>query len=925
MLTHHHAWWQAKIFRFFVQCGLALAILFLFSSMVTAAQVPPSAQSKASRSPSFSAGPKQGQATSKQKNDLTLQIDMGYQAAYRTNYWTPVHVSIINNGSDFKGKLTVNVFTGPPRSEVVSIVSPWNFEQSVILQHGMQKQITVYAPFLLGNLIPMGYVATLHDAQGQIAAMQTVTRGYGVRTGDLFIGVLSDLTLDSFNALANVVLPHQSDSLTLSQLDAATMPDNATELKVFDIIILDDFNTSTLSSQQLTTLQTWVNQGGVLIEMGGQDWQRTLSKLPNELLPARMDGIRMLPAGTTLLPIDSTFIAAASGQSLSGNTLPMPVPVSAATLLTQTTFYDNKTLLTAGTMPLIVQARQGQGAICYLAFDLANNPLASWDGAGILWKTILLDTLGDKVLISSNTAISYDIGPGQLLTQGGIINMVLPGKLLEPGLVLLLLLGYVLMLGPIRILIIRRWKLPRLWTWRILAFTMLGFSLLSYGIAAYQKSELLTDNTVSLVQLTQSGSAAHIMTYHGIFVPDQGNITLHIPEKSLALPLSSPLLAKTPLPGPRDEPSASFVTGENDTTLTLSNNKRWTFHPIISEQDTQLQGALTPHLNLHNNRLVGTISNTLNTALSDVYVLLPHGFVSIGHIGAGEIQQIDLPLHNAPFKSGKALADYIAEAGGLPASYFPYTNNTQPQTDFQRHMALLSALNGAGLNMLPCNGSCNRSALTLQNSIVLTGSATVNASLGNTFDPLLVAGAPATLIGWADQQLSGMDNMTINGSHPSGRHESFVRMPLNITPSSAADIPTDFIIGQPIDFQDAGAELIQPGVYHLSASSLLFEFSLPDIAKAQTGSLTIKTMLQPDFTGEQRSNATMQTHLYNWQTGNWDILSQTQGTFTITNPAVYIGKGGQAGQILLQITNPDHAPAPLIFGKPSLMFNGVHQ
>ncbi len=961
MLTHTHKWLRSRFIKITVQCGFALAILFLFSALFPASQAAPTVQSpgvdqgtpiypplrgvritgqqsshndgimpplqsfpydtsalaRLRQVPAQSVPGGKIQSTITPTSGLALNISMGYyQSVFRANYWTPVRVTMANGGTDFTGRLTINVFTGPPHSDVINITSPWTFGQPVTLRHGAQQQLTVYAPFMLNNLIPTGFVATLRNEQGVIKAIQTVTRGYSVRTGDLFIGMLSDHSIDSFNLLSNVVIPHQSDSLTLSPLDASTMPDNAAALKAFDILILDDFDISTLSSDQLTALQTWVDQGGVLIEVGGPHWQRTLGTLPAALLPIQLNGTRTLPANTPLLPVDSKLIVDVGGYPSSSGKVATPIVASSATLRSQNTFYDNKILLSDGSTPLLVQAHQGQGTITYLAFDLTADPLILWDGAGLLWKTMLLNALGDQVLIAADTSISYDNGPGLLLTQGSIINMVAPGPLLQPGIVFLLLFGYILMLGPIRMLVMRGLKLPKIWTWRIFALSLLACSLLTYSTAAYQKSTQLVDNTLSLIQLTQNGSTAHVMTYHGVLMPDKGNIVLHIPAQSLALPLYSPTQIKTPLPGPLEDQPASITTGANGSTLNIAESKRWAFHPILSEQDTQLPGAVTAHLALHNNRLVGTIRNTLQADLNDIYILLPHSFVPIGHIGAGETQQVDLPLHNAPLSNGHTLADYLAQEGNLPASYFPYTNNQQPQTDFQRHMALLSALNGVGFSVLPCGGPCNRNSLTIQNSIVLPGASTVTANLTQSYDPLLISGAPATLIGWANQQL-GSDTMTINGQQPGGRHESFVRMPLNIALNSTSNIPQDFIAGTAIDAENSSALLIQPGIYSMSGGSLLFSFNLAGTTRAN--SMTLNMPTRAGTTSNNGPNAIMQTSLYNWQTGKWDALALTQSALTINDTASYISNDGR---LLLQVINPDNAPAPLIFGKPSLTFNG---
>src|SRR6266699_287077 len=100
-------------------------------------------------------------------------------------------------------------------------------------------------------------------------------------------------------------LPHptQGGSVIVEFLNANNMPTMAGILKNFNIIVLDDFTTSNLSTAQLAALQTWVNQGGNLIVTGGPEWHRTISALPTGLLPVAVNGTSTIPAGTSLLPL----------------------------------------------------------------------------------------------------------------------------------------------------------------------------------------------------------------------------------------------------------------------------------------------------------------------------------------------------------------------------------------------------------------------------------------------------------------------------------------------------------------------------------------------------------------------------------------------------------------------------------------------
>ncbi len=506
--------------------------------------------------------------------------------------------------------------------------------------------------------------------------------------------------------------------------------------------------------------------------------------------------------------------------------------------------------------------------------------------------------------------------------RGGLLQILQQPPLLSPWIIGLLLLSYIASIGPVRILLVRRLKRPT-WRWRIIMSSIVVFSLLSYGLSFYQRGASVLDNSISLVQLNSDGSPAHITTFHGIFVPAEGDFQLHLPGNSLALPLPNQLIPAEPL-FTADDPRATIVPALNGENVSLPNENIWSFHALVSEQDRQLQSGIIASLSLQNNRLVGSVTNTLDASLNEVYVLLPHSFVSLGHLSAGETQQVDLPVQSALSKPGATLADAIAVSNGLPAFYFPYDQGQQPRSDFQRHLAILSALSGAstGSAFSLCGGPCIRQAIGSKGIIILAPPGTPpNINLPNGRDPLLLNDTPATLIGWADRPLDAINDITINGSTPHGFHDDLVQVPLSINVAGTLNVPPNIITGYLIDEQGSDAEDTAPDTYSLSTGSVTFEFALPNIRQLRISSLTLNEpnaldSAQPQ-TGPGPHIDVIQAHLYNWQTMSWDSIALTSWTFTTTETAAYIGPGGR---VLLQIANADPSGL-LIFGKPWLGWN----
>ena len=845
----------------------------------------------------------------------TLQLVVGFDDDSRLDYWTPVWITMSNDGPDFTGVLSATTYTSPlPSGLRVGTILPWRYKKSITLPHSTQKQININIPFYESQS-PRGVIATLSDNHGKVIATQTAVP-YTLRSGSPLIGILSDETAEGVGVgpLNAVSLPDPTRSIELATLNASTLPDMAEVLDNFDIIVLDDFTTSTLNAAQLTALQTWVNQGGALIEIGGAQWQRTLATLPPQLLPVVLDGTGTLPAGTNLLPFGGPTIADIRQQPAPG-TLPQPITISTATLPGKDAaraLSNLETVLAYGTTPLIVQAHQGQGIICYLAFDPTTGPLVNWPGTIALWQGLLFRTLGDQSLLPT-TIPRYSNGPGELILRGGLFQILQPGTLLPIWELIFLLLGYLILIGPVRLLIVKRLKCPT-WSWRIVLGNVVIFSLLTYGLAYFQKGASI--NSISIIQLNQGGQFAHVTTFFSVVIPGQGNFQLHIPARSLVQPVTGePFQSDNRVLS--GDYNIAFTSGQNETSVDLPDIGGWVLHPIVSEEDQKLHGGLLSHLALHSGSLVGTVTNTLDTSLSDVYILMPHSYAYLGHLPAGQTQQVNIPLHSSTLNTGATLADQVARDNHLPVPYFPYANGSQPRSDFQRHLAILSALSGEGYSFFPCNGPCSTHAIISAHKITTPpfGAPQVNPLDGS--DPLLVVGAPATLIGWADQPVDATNAITINSVSPGGTHDNLIQVPLNIDFSGSLNLPPGLISGQVINAQGSGVQIMAPNIYTMNMGIITFEFTLPDTGTLQASNMTIS---EPVVTAQPAGAIQAQARLYNWVTSSWDAITFNNYSFTTANVRAYTNLDGR---ILLQVVNQNASAGALLFGKPSLGLNAA--
>jgi hypothetical protein len=437
------------------------------------------------------------------------------------------------------------------------------------------------------------------------------------------------------------------------------------------------------------------------------------------------------------------------------------------------------------------------------------------------------------------------------------------------------------------------------------------FSLLTYGLVYIQKRP--TINSISIIQLNQGSTTAHVTNFFNSFIPDDGNFQIHLPAKSLAQPITSTFFLSYPVIQDTAE-NIGISVGQNETNINLQNASPWTLHRFVSEADQTLQGNLVSHLALHNGTLTGTVTNKLGTDLNDEYILMNHSFAYLGNLPGQQILHVNVSLLSSTLNSGSTLADQIAKANHLPVPYFPFASGSQPKNDSQLHLAILSALSGEGFTYSNCGGLCSINALAGKHSIIAPQIGAPKLNPIDENDPLLVTGAQATLVGWSNNRIDTTSNVTVNGASPGGAYEDFVQVPLNVDLSTSSSLAPGLLNGQVINALGKEVQTTSPGVYTINMGSITFEFSLPGAVNLQVNNLTISVPVVTQNTGINQVPA----RLFNWNTNSWDAITLNNHSFTTTNIKAYTSSDGR---VLLQVFNQNASQSTLYFGKPSLTLN----
>jgi hypothetical protein len=192
-------------------------------------------------------------AASAATNPISMTVKVGYSSFVKAQVWMPVTVDLTNKGPDVSGTLEVTTSLPPggggqPFEAVI-------YQTPLSLPAGATKHLRTYV---------------VEDQVPSVVSVRLVANGRELVSADsqtnngatILIGVLSDqgTALDGFAAQHPGSISANVVHLTLEDIG-----DSAVLLHAFDLLVIDDFATDTLTAAQRTAITDYVQNGGQLV------------------------------------------------------------------------------------------------------------------------------------------------------------------------------------------------------------------------------------------------------------------------------------------------------------------------------------------------------------------------------------------------------------------------------------------------------------------------------------------------------------------------------------------------------------------------------------------------------------------------------------------------------------------------------------
>lgn len=399
-------------------------------------------------------------------DEFTVTVETGLDSIAVEGKAMPVTVTISNAGKDFSGILRITI---PASYDQKSLA----YEKAVAIPSGGTKSISM----LLPDIDTSAFLRIeLENEKGKILYSQQEKYTSIVVGESVVVGILSSdySGLNYFDG-ASVSTSNGMASAKIIQLTADNIPDVGEGLGACHYILIDNYNTSQLSEEQRNAIAAWVSNGGMLIMGTGSKASVVLEGFRDSLCP--------VTAGS-LEKRDMLLVNGISGEAVTVDSIG----------LTADGWQDIQGDIAVGASAW--KCGYGNGSVLILSYDLAMEPISSWNERELLAAGILGNAGNDNIYSSMFYDKSEIYDTWRLDTAvNGVDRNKIPNALLYAGVFLV----YVICIGPVAYLVLKA-KDKREKMWFVMPAVALVFTIAVYATSMIYRIHKPFIDAVSIVE-----------------------------------------------------------------------------------------------------------------------------------------------------------------------------------------------------------------------------------------------------------------------------------------------------------------------------------------------------------------------------------------------------------------------------------------
>ncbi|HJZ92411.1 MAG TPA: hypothetical protein VKE40_16160 [Gemmataceae bacterium] len=346
---------------------------------------------------------------------------------------------------------------------------------------------------------------------------------------------------------------------TCQLTDVGLMPDKWFGYEAVDLMVIgtgaDRTFWETLAApaheKRRKAIVEWVRRGGrAVMSVGTNPDLLDAFKELKDMLPAT------IPPGGKRTTTRQTFFWAGVTGNATGLLSYLPEAEFAVTTLAPKADRPTRAILSgdeAGRVPLAVQSPYGLGRITVFGLDLDRGPFSEWGGRGPFWENLVAQTAHPLPQASTPVEGSRfgrsDTNEDYSASLQGSLDYFEGVPVVSFGWVALFILIYIVLIGPVDYLFLKKVVKRLEWTWVTFPVIVITVSAGAYFAAYALKGKDLKINKVDVVDIDLIGNRIDGHAWFTLFSPRIQNYTIGVepagtgPEVDPAQPTWTPAQA----------------------------------------------------------------------------------------------------------------------------------------------------------------------------------------------------------------------------------------------------------------------------------------------------------------------------------------------------------------------------------------------
>lgn len=554
---------------------------------------------------------------------VSMDVSYGYEGNAKSGRYVPVNFSLKNQlDSEFQGTV-----------QAIAMESDYD-----IYQYEYPVSLKAYEDSEESLDIPVGRADVLYvkllDSQGRELIRKRLKMNVTADIAELFVGVLSDEP-DTLSYMEGVGVNYSSVRIKTFEMDTEKMPDNVIGLDLLDVLVITDYDTKRLSTDQVSAIWEWVKEGGTLLLGTGSRVDDTLYAFRSDILeedyaPPSEKSVDMGVEYSTNGPGDSFMNLVCADVSLKGGT----------------------GVLSNDEFPVLTSVSKGKGKVGVAAYDFVD--IASFCQVQRSYVDKLFTALLGETKLNDLSSYLYSGNSGQFWSVQNMLNTGNLNKL--PNLVIyaIVILGYIVLVGPGLYLFLKKQERRRYYRTAV-AVVSLSFAAIVYlmGIGTRFKDTFFTYATI----LDTTENYVDEYTYINMRTPYNKAYTIALDPSYDLLPITrSSSYEMKPVPRfmGNEDYKVNISYGEKDTRVSVQNAAAFTpkYYSLRKRTPNTEHKGLVGDITLFDGNVYGTVTNEYPFQVEKVGILMYGKMVVIEELQPGETMNLSgLPVINYPINN----------------------------------------------------------------------------------------------------------------------------------------------------------------------------------------------------------------------------------------------------------------------------------